>query len=61
LTAKAETQSRSELGYLKDRWLAPFNDGSHTALAWPYGYERSLSKLAKRMARLPEQITAGLI
>jgi ADP-ribosylglycohydrolase len=43
-------------GYLEDRWLAPFNDDIHTALAW--FYERSLSELAKRMGKLPERIAA---
>ena len=45
-------------GHLEDRWLAPFNDDIHTALAW--FYERSLSKLAKRMSELPSLIDAQL-
>ena len=36
------------------RWLAPFNDDIHTALAW--FYERSLSKLAERMVELPKRV-----
>jgi ADP-ribosylglycohydrolase len=43
-------------GYLEERWLAPFNDDIHTALAW--FYERSLSKLAKRMGKLPRRAMA---
>ena len=38
-------------GHLEPRWLEPFNDDIHTALAW--FFERSLSKLAARMAQLP--------
>jgi hypothetical protein len=41
-------------GYLEDRWLTPFHDDIHTALAW--FYERSLSWLAKRMGELPKRI-----
>jgi ADP-ribosylglycohydrolase len=41
---------------LEERWLAPFHDDIHTALAW--FYERSLSKLAKRMGELPGRIAA---
>jgi hypothetical protein len=40
-------------GCLEKCWLAPFNDDIHTALAW--FYERSLSKLAKRMGELPKR------
>ncbi len=43
-------------GHLEDRWLAPFNDDIHTALAW--FYERSLSTLAQRMGELPRLIAA---
>ena len=46
-------------GYLEERWLAPFNDDIHTALAW--FYERSLSKLAKRMGALPKRVAAEYI
>jgi ADP-ribosylglycohydrolase len=45
-------------GYLEERWLAPFNDDIHTALAW--FYERSLSKLAKRMGELPRRIAGEI-
>lgn len=41
-------------GHLESRWLEPFNDDIHTALCW--FYERSLSKLAKRMSQLPAKI-----
>jgi hypothetical protein len=41
---------------LGERWLAPFHDDIHTALAW--FYERSLSKLAKRIGELPGRIAA---
>tara|TARA_Y100000590_G_scaffold71530_1_gene78614 strand:- start:28566 stop:29957 length:1392 start_codon:yes stop_codon:yes gene_type:complete len=41
-------------GYLEDRWLKPFNDDIHTGLAW--FFERSISKLAKRMSELPMKI-----
>ncbi len=44
-------------GHLQPRWLAPFNDEIHPGMAW--FYERSLSKLAKRMAALPK-LVAGL-
>jgi hypothetical protein len=43
-------------GYSEERWLAPFNDDIHTALA--RFYERSLSKLAKRMGKLPGRTMA---
>ena len=45
-------------GHLEPRWLEPFNDDIHTALAW--FYERSLSKLAKRMAELPRRVATEL-
>jgi hypothetical protein len=45
-------------GYLEARWLAPFHDDIHTALAW--FYERSLSKLAKRMGELPRRAAAEI-
>ena len=38
-------------GYLDDKWIKPFNDDIHTGLAW--FFERSVSKLAKRMSKLP--------
>ena len=45
-------------GHLERRWLDPFNDDIHTALAW--FYERSLSRLAKRMAGLPGRVAQEL-
>ncbi|CAA9278667.1 MAG: hypothetical protein AVDCRST_MAG77-3665 [uncultured Chloroflexi bacterium] len=45
-------------GHLEERWLAPFGDDIHTALAW--FYERSLSQLAKRMGELPARIAKQL-
>jgi ADP-ribosylglycohydrolase len=39
---------------LEERWLAPFHDDIHTALAW--FYERSLRGLAKRMGELPKRV-----
>ncbi len=45
-------------GHLEARWLAPFNDDIHTALAW--FFERSLSTLAKRMGELPARLAAPL-
>jgi ADP-ribosylglycohydrolase len=45
-------------GYLEERWLVPFNDDIHTALAW--FYERSLSGLAKRMGELPRRVAAEI-
>ena len=41
-------------GHLEPRWIEPFNDDIHTALAW--FFERSLSKLARRMGELPATI-----
>ncbi len=41
---------------LESRWIEPFNDDIHTALAW--FFERSLSKLAKRMGELPARLKA---
>jgi len=38
-------------GFLDESWIKPFNDDIHTGLAW--FFERSVSKLAKRMSRLP--------
>ncbi len=43
-------------GYLEERWLALFDDDIHTALTW--FYERSLTKLAKRMGELPKRVAA---
>lgn len=45
-------------GYLEPRWLEPFNDDIHTGMAW--FFERSLSKLAKRMGNLPAQFATEL-
>ena len=45
-------------GHLEPRWLEPFNDDIHTALAW--FYVRSLSKLAERMAALPKRVAAEI-
>ena len=42
--------------HLEDRWLAPFDDDIHTALA--RFCERSLSRLAKRMGELPQRVAA---
>lgn len=39
-------------GHLDARWLEPFGDEVHTGLAW--FYDQSLSKLARRVAALPE-------
>lgn len=41
-------------GHLESRWLEPFNDDIHTALAW--FFERSLSQLARRMGELPTRL-----
>ena len=41
-------------GYLDERWTDPFNDDIHSGMAW--FFERSLSKLAVRMSRLPKLI-----
>ena len=46
-------------GYLDERWLTPFNDDIHTALAW--FYERSLSRLAKRMGELPKRVAGQVV
>ena len=46
-------------GHLDERWLAPFNDEIHTALAW--FYEQSLLKVAKRMGELPRRIAAEIM
>ncbi|KKK88253.1 hypothetical protein LCGC14_2745050, partial [marine sediment metagenome] len=45
-------------GHLEDRWLTPFNDDIRLGMTGCY--ERSLSKLAKRMARLPRLIAEQL-
>jgi ADP-ribosylglycohydrolase len=45
-------------GHLENRWLAPFNDRIHTALA--DFHEQSLSALAKRMAGLPRMVSDAL-
>jgi hypothetical protein len=44
-------------GHLEPRWLEPFNDDIRTTLA--RFYERSLSKLARRMGELPRRIVAA--
>ena len=44
---------------LEARWLAPFNDDLRTGLA--RFYERSLTKLAKRMGELPKRIAAEIM
>jgi ADP-ribosylglycohydrolase len=41
-------------GHLEPRWLMPFQDDIHSALAW--FYERSLTRLAQRMGDLPRRI-----
>ena len=43
-------------GFLEDSWVKPFNDDIHTGLAW--FFERSISKLAKRMANLPKIVSS---
>jgi ADP-ribosylglycohydrolase len=43
-------------GHLEERWLRPFNDEIRTSLA--RFYERSLSRLARRMGELPGRIAA---
>ena len=43
-------------GFLEDSWVKPFNDDIHTGLAW--FFERSVSKLAKRMANLPKIVSS---
>jgi ADP-ribosylglycohydrolase len=45
-------------GHLEERWLRPFNDEIRTSLA--RFYERSLSRLAKRMGELPGRIAAEI-
>ncbi|MFA5787867.1 MAG: ADP-ribosylglycohydrolase family protein [Actinomycetota bacterium] len=45
-------------GSLEPRWLEPFNDEMHVALA--LFFERSLSRVAKRMGALPKRIAAGI-
>ena len=44
-------------GHLDQRWLAPFNDTIHLALATFHG--QSLSSLAKRMSQLPQRIASA--
>ena len=41
-------------GHLEARWLAPFNDDIHPALA--LFYERSLARLTERMGALPDHV-----
>jgi len=43
-------------GHLEERWLRPFNDEIRTSLA--RFYERSLSRLARRMGELPGRIAS---
>lgn len=45
-------------GHLEERWLAPFQDDIHTSLAC--FYERSLARLAQRMAQLPRMVAGQL-
>ena len=45
-------------GHLDDRWIEPFNDDIHIGMSGIY--ERSLSRLAKRMAELPGRIAEQL-
>lgn len=45
-------------GHLEERWLAPFQDNIHTALA--SFFEHSLGALTRRMGQLPHKIAAGL-
>ena len=45
-------------GHLEERWLRPFNDDLHTALAW--FFDRGLSSVARRMSGLPSRIAADL-
>ncbi len=40
------------------RWLAPFGDDLHTGMAW--FFERSLTRVAKRMAALPLRVAEQL-
>lgn len=44
-------------GHLEDRWIEPFQDDIHLALATCY--ERSLSRLAARMGALPGLLAPG--
>lgn len=41
-------------GHIDERWTRPFNDDVHTALA--SFHERSLAKITKRMAALPDRV-----
>lgn len=43
---------------LEDRWVAPFHDDLHSGMAW--FFERSLTKVAERMAALPGRVAADL-
>ena len=45
-------------GHLEARWLAPFSDDIHTALA--RFYERSLFRLARRMGELPRRVATEI-
>ena len=40
---------------LDKKWLEIFNDDIHTGMAW--FFERSVSNLAKRMGRLPVNLS----
>ena len=40
---------------LDKKWLSLFNDDIHTGMAW--FFERSVSKLAKRMGELPIKLS----
>ncbi len=44
-------------GYLEGRWLAPFGDDLHTALAW--FFDRSLAGVARRISDLPRRLAQG--
>jgi len=41
-------------GYLEKKWLEPFNDDLRTGMA--HFFERSLTKIAERMGRLPQTL-----
>jgi hypothetical protein len=45
-------------GHLEERWLEPFHDTIHVALA--NFHEQSLSALAKRMGKLPSLVEEAL-
>jgi len=43
---------------LEERWLAPFGDDLHTGMAW--FFERSLARVAERIAALPGRVAKEL-